>query len=204
MSDEIRTHTDEDTTQFGGDCAITRTIPRIHPKLGIKMKGTRDSIEGADIQYQTFFRGDIWFKDNPHAEFNFTIWQKDNSSTAAIDESDRNWMHLTHVGFKPCKFDEWQVSEALQQVYGERDGLLVRSSGANSQRTDGVASYKVVMWRTGKRMDEENAKRNTIPTPSSINAEAQKRIGGVAAEIDPGVSALPSQITEVPHQFTGE
>lgn len=202
MTDQIRTHTDEDTSQYGGDYAITRTIPNIHPTLGLKMKGTRDSIEGADIQYRSFFRGDIWNKDNPSKEFNFALWNKDNSSTAAVENSRKHWMRLKTGGFSPCKFDEWSISETLQEVYTEKDGLLVLTGGADGLLSGGVSSYDVVMYRTAERMLEEEAKRNAnAPTPSTIGAESQKRMNGVVDSGASGVASLPLQIEEVAHRY---
>lgn len=203
MTDQIRTHTDEDTSLYGGDFAVTRTIPKYHPdkKIGIRLKGTRDSIEGADIQYHTFFRGDIWFRDNPHLEFQFVLWQNDNSSTPALEESRRNYMHYIHNGFKVCKFDEWQLSEALQAIYADVDGNLAMTGGLDKSLLGGVSSAKIVMYRPAQLLLDEEAKRAQYAptTPEMLNAEAQKRMSG--ALTDPGVSSRPLEIHEIAHSY---
>lgn len=186
----IQTEFNGNRDDFGGDIAITSTVPRIHPQTGLPMAGTRESVGMAD-NYTTFLRGDIISKDNPEAEFNFLLWEDDGSP-----ESKRQYMTYTIAkGFRPAVASEWILRPELAQIYSvENDQLVIVTSTSPTR-----PAKAVVMVRSKDRWALEQAKLQQV---DSIAKESQRRIGDSIA--DNRVQALPTTVDVIPHQYNPE
>jgi hypothetical protein len=196
------TFTDEDRLRYGGDWSILRTIPKIHPKLGIPLRATRDSIDGASAYYFQFYRGDMINKlnpsgvspENPKGEYNFCLWTSDGSK-----ESRRFFMTLKHgKGFKPCNSDEWEIGPDLDGIFTKENNMIVIKGGIDGL-SSGPAQYDVLMWRTRARMEEEERKMSVMPQNVQQRADSDiaDRVSG-----ERHVSVRPTTIEELPHVYT--
>lgn len=185
MSIEINeTNRDE----FGGDYAITKTIPKIHPKLGIPLPGTRASVRGASQYTGTLFRGDIIYKADPTREFVFTRWDDDGSQ-----HSRKMWLHLTvERGYSACEAKEWDVRKELRQYIEEVDGQLVTRLRRNIAGKD---EYQLWLYVPAERWERDEAALRA----TNIAAEADARIANTID--DNRVSVLPTTVEVTPHKY---
>lgn len=192
MSVEIVELTDANRDQFGGDIAITSTIPAMHPKLHIPLPGTRASIKGASMYYRTLFKGDIIYKNDPSLEFNFTWWPDNGTEWA------RNyWMLLTtEKGFVEAEAKDWDIREGLKRIFQVVDGRVCIPIGRNAVGKD---EYEVLMVRTQARWLQEQA---ALQQADSIQAEGEKRIAGSID--DKRVTVMPSRIEVSEHKYDVE
>jgi len=174
---------------YGGDIAITSTIPKLHPRLGIPLDQTRKSLTGSSYYLGSFWRGDIVYIPDPTLEFNFTRYCDDGST-----ESRKLWMLLTfEKGFEECKAEEWSLGPELRKAYQVVDNRICLPVGRNAQGKD---LYEVVMVRPAERYFSELAKLQQM---DSILPDSAKRIG--SSFDDKGVSVLPPEMTVSEHRY---
>lgn len=172
--------------QFGGDIAITSTIPLVHPKLGIPLDQTRKSLTGASYLLKTFWRGDIVYIPDPTLEFNFT-WYTDDGH----QQSRKYWMLLTmEKGFEECKADEWSIRKTLQKVYSVIDNRICLPVGRNAVGKD---EYEVLMVRPAERYFSELARLQQM---EHILPQAARRVGS-SFDDTRNVTVLPPTMTAV-------
>lgn len=185
--------TDANRDQFGGDIAITSTIPAIHPTLGIPLDQTRKSLVGSSLYQGTFWRGDIIYIPDPTLEFNFTRYCDDGHV-----QSRRLWMLLVYEkGFEECKASEWDLRPELRRAYQTVDNRICLPVGRNPMGKD---EYEVVLVRPAARYFLELAKLqqmdNILPTAASrLNS---------SLDDTRGVSVLPPELTVTEHRYNPE
>lgn len=177
---------------YGGDIAITRSIPAIHPKLGIPLDGTRKSVEGASSYYGTFWRGDIIYKPDPTLEFNFTRFSDDGTPN-----SKRLWLLLTiEKGFEEAAADQWDLRPELRKIYSVVDNRLCLPVGRNAV---GKEEYEVVLVRPAARFFAEETRMMREATKILPDTTATRLASSIDGER--GVSVLPPQMTQSEHRY---
>lgn len=185
------TYTEAESRKWGGDIAITSTVPAIHPLLNIPLDGTRDALTHGDTSLSTFYRGDIWFKEEPMREYNYVLWEDDGSQ-----ESRRQYvLYTTKKGFKSCTFGEWELRPELKQFYSDQDGLLVLVTSTNPMRP----SRAIVMYRSKDRWEQEMRSLQQI---DKIQSESTQQIANSIG--DKRVAALPTTVEVTPHKYKVE
>lgn len=182
--------TEANRDQFGGDIAITSTIPLIHPTLGIPLDQTRKSLVGSSAYLGSFWRGDIIYIPDPTLEFNFTRFRDDGHW-----QSQRLWMLLTYEkGFEECRADEWNMRPELLRAYKYVDNRICLPVGRDAAGKD---LYEVVLVRPAERYFAELAKLqqmdNILPTAASrLNS---------SLDDTRGVSVLPPELSISEHRY---
>lgn len=183
----IQTDFAGDRDQFGGDIAITSTVPRVHPKSGQPLSATRQSVSG-EIGFRTFMKGDIIFKDDPSKEFNFFVWSDDGG-----EESRRNYITLTLTkGFVACKSEDWIIRPELAMVWSVENGQIVSVTSTNPMRP----SRDVLMYRSKERWEQA---QKDVQVSNDISGESERKVG--EAITDKRVQALPTKVEIQPHRF---
>lgn len=182
--------TRENRHLYGGDYALTRTVPKTHPMTGAPLLGTRASIRGASRYHRSFFRGDIINIADPESDWNFTL------CPLANDARSRDYFLLLKLekGFEPCVAKEWDLLPELQQIYEVENGqLILRGAPDPTGRT---ANYEIVMCRPAARMLQEEAAMRQI---DQIAPHAQQ---GIASAIEgSGVSVMETRIETIAHRY---
>jgi hypothetical protein len=183
----LRTEFDGDRDQYGGDCAILATIPRIHPKTGMPLAGTRMQT-GMEDSYTTLLRGDIIFAENPEAEYTFFFWDNDGSA-----ESRRQYMTYTlRKGYVPCKASEWILRPELAALYEEKNDQIVIVTDSSPLRP----AERVLMCCPKARWELNQRKLQQI---DHVVKESEQRIAG--SFDDKRVQALPTTLEITPHTY---
>lgn len=96
--------------QYGGDYAVIRTIPDVHPRTGRPMDKTRKSLIDP-TSLGMLMRGDVVFKPNMAAEFQIAMWPDDGTA-----ESKRLYRLMTlKKGYEVAKADEWYIRPELEE-----------------------------------------------------------------------------------------
>lgn len=182
----IQTDFAGDRDQFGGDIAITSTVPAFHPKSGRPLSSARGTVPG--IGFRTFMKGDIIFKDDPAKEFNFFVWSDDGG-----EESRRVFMTLTlDKGFKPCKVEDWIIRPELAMVWQAENGQISSVTSTNPMRP----SRDVVFFRSKERWQQSEKE---LQPANDIAGESERKVADSIT--DKQVQALPTKVEITPHVY---
>lgn len=186
----IQTEFAGDRDQFGGDIAITSTVPKVHPRSGAPLAGTRANV-GGEIGFRTFLRGDIIYKDDPTKEFSFFVWSDDGG-----EESRRVYMTLALTkGFVPCKVEDWIIRPELAMAWSAENGQIVSVTSTNPMRP----SRDVLMYRSKDRWIQAE-KANQVAV--DIAGESTRKVGD--AITDKRVQQIPTRVEVTPHKYNAD
>lgn len=184
------TITEANRDQFGGDYALTSTVPKIHPRMGIPLAGTRASLGDGGSDVGSFLRGDIIFKEDPTKEFNFCLWTDDGTQF-----SHKFFLLLKRKGFEPAIAADWDLHPDLRGIYQvENTQLVLKGNSLVTTRP----SYDVVMVRTAERflLEEEKERRKQY---ANIESHSQQKIG--EAVTDKRVEVMPTKIEVIQRRY---
>lgn len=142
MSNTIEIN-DGNRSEYGGDCAVMDTVPKINPLTGKPMaRPTRENVKGSG--FFTLLGGDIIRKDDPSAEFNFTYWEDNKSAISMLHSITLK----AQKGFASCEPSDWIIRPELRE--------FLIADGSEIVVAGGSANYRfVLMYRTKARYEQE-------------------------------------------------
>lgn len=171
--------TPENRDLYGGDIEITSTVPAKHPKMNIPLSGLRRDVRGAAMQFRTFYKGDIIFKNDPTLNYNFTWWPDDGSN-----ESRRLYMlYKLEKGFTECEAKDWDLRPELRQFIKEVNGRLVIQARRNIA---GIDEFEVLMYRSEAEWLKARAAMQMVKDiKSKSDRDIAQHIEGTGVEVMP-------------------
>lgn len=189
----IQTDFAGDRDQFGGDIAITSTVPAVHPRSGQPLNPTRASVNG-DVGLKTFMKGDIHWKADPAKNFNFFPWTDDGGEL-----SRKMFIELTlKKGFQPCKVEDWIIRPELAMIWSAENGQIVSVTSTSPLRP----SRDVLMYRTEERWRQSERELQQAAGSERITGETTRKIADAIS--DKRVQALPTTVEVTPHLYNPE
>lgn len=187
---EIQTDFSGNRDLYGGDIAVTSTVPKVHPISGAPLPGTRASVQG-EIGLKTFMKGDIFFKDAPEKNFQFMPWPDDGT-----EMSRKIYIDLTlRKGFAACRVEDWIIRPELSMIWSAENGQIVSVTSTNPMRP----SRDVLMYRTEERWQQAERELQSQAGADRITGESERKVAG--AINDKRVQPLPTKVEITPHRY---